>query len=91
MPLASLEQLASLDHRPLEARADAIDQGGALMLTEVLLKVLAALPRGRDLLVQAMEDKTREVREMASLGCADSSTPAALALMRQVVEEACAA
>jgi hypothetical protein len=75
----------------LEQRADAIDQGGALMVVEVLLKALAALPQGRDLLVRAMEDKTREIGELAGLGCADPSTPAALALMRQVVDEACAA
>lgn len=74
---------------PFEQRADAIDQGGALMVAEVLLKVVTALPRGRELLVQAMEERTREVTAMAGLGCADPGTPASLALMRQVVEAAC--
>ena len=74
-----------------EQKADAIDQGGALMVVEVLLKVVAATPDGRDLLRRAMDEKTREIGDLAGLGCADASTPAALALMRQVVEEACAA
>lgn len=76
---------------PIEQQAAAIDQGGALMVVEVLLKVLTALPQGRDLLIQAMEAKTREVSDLAGLGCADARTPAALALMRQVIEDACAA
>lgn len=72
-----------------EQRADAIDQGGALMVLEVLLKAVSALPPGRDLLLHAMEDKTRELAELAGVGCLDAGVPAALALMRQVVEEAC--
>ena len=80
MPLTAFEQ-----------KADAIDQGGALMVVEVLLRVLTALPQGRDLLIEAMETKTREVSDLAGLGCADARTPATLAMMRQVIEEACAA
>jgi hypothetical protein len=83
--------LSRSDHHAPEHYADAIDQGGALMVTEILLKAMAALPQGRDLLLQAMNDKTREIGEMISLDCADAGAPAALALMRQVVEEACAA
>lgn len=75
---------------PFEQRADAIDQGGALMVTEVLLKVVMALPHGRALLAQAMEERTREITAMAGLGCADPGAPASLALMRQVVEAALA-
>lgn len=73
-----------------EKKADVIDHGGVLMVVEVLLKAVTAMPSGRDLLRQAMDEKTREVSDLAGLGCADANTPAALALMRQVVEDACA-
>jgi hypothetical protein len=83
--------MSHLEPQLPEHVAGAIDQSGALMVVEVLLKVLTALPQGRDLLIQAMETKTREVSDLAGLGCADVRTPAALALMRQMIEDACAA